>query len=94
VPQGADLLSGSLRDNLDLGRAATPTLRARLRDVGLGAALAALPGGLDTDLAEDGAGLSGGQQQRLAIARALVGARGCCCSTNRPPRSTRRPSAT
>jgi ATP-binding cassette, subfamily B, bacterial len=74
VPQGAALLSGSLRDNLALGRAVDDAaLRASLADVGLAEALDALPGGLDTVLAEDGAGLSGGQQQRLAIARALVG---------------------
>jgi ATP-binding cassette, subfamily B, bacterial len=74
VPQGAGLLSGTLRDNLALGRDVDDaTLVAGLADVGLGATLAALPVGLDTVLAEDGAGLSGGQQQRLAIARALVG---------------------
>jgi ATP-binding cassette, subfamily B, bacterial len=74
VPQGAALLSGSLRDNLALGRdLPDAVLRSALEDVGLGATVAALPAGLGTELAEDGAGLSGGQQQRLAIARALVG---------------------
>jgi ATP-binding cassette, subfamily C, bacterial CydCD len=74
VPQGAALLSGSLRDNLALGRPVEDAaLWAALDDVGLTPALAALPRGLDTVLAEDGAGLSVGQQQRLAIARALVG---------------------
>jgi ATP-binding cassette, subfamily B, bacterial len=74
VPQGAALLSGSLRDNLALGRPVEDAaLRAALDDVGLTAVLADLPAGLDTVLAEDGAGLSVGQQQRLAIARALVG---------------------
>ena len=32
--------------------------------------------------------LSGGQQQRLALARALVPSRACCCSTSRSPIST------
>lgn len=74
VPQGAGLLSGSLRDNLALGRDLDDSvLNEALGDVGLAATVAALPNGLGTDLAEDGAGLSGGQQQRLAIARALVG---------------------
>jgi ATP-binding cassette, subfamily B, bacterial len=74
VPQGAALLSGSVRDNLALGRPVEDAvLHAALADVGLTAALAALPAGLDSVLAEDGAGLSVGQQQRLAIARALVG---------------------
>ena len=35
--------------------------------------------------------LSGGEAQRVALARALAPARGCCCSTSRSPRSTRRP---
>ena len=74
VAQGSALLSGSLRDNLTLGRAIDDaTLWTALRDVGLAAALSELPLGLDAPLAEDGAGLSGGQQQRLAIARALAG---------------------
>lgn len=74
APQGLDLLSGSLRANLDLGRGASDArLRDALRAVGLEDAVAALQHGLDADLAEDGAGLSGGQRQRLAIARALVG---------------------
>ncbi|MFN2322794.1 MAG: ATP-binding cassette domain-containing protein [Trueperaceae bacterium] len=74
APQGHDLLSGSVRDNLDLGRGANDaTLWAAVRAVGLEPAIAALAGDLDADLAEDGAGLSGGQRQRLAIARALVG---------------------
>ena len=34
--------------------------------------------------------LSGGQQQRIALARALATSPGCCCSTNRFRRSTRR----
>lgn len=74
VPQGHALLSGSLRDNLALGRDVTDeALAAALAEVGLADVLASLPDGLATRLAEDGGGLSGGQQQRLAIARALVG---------------------
>ena len=33
--------------------------------------------------------LSGGELQRVALGAALAGARGCCCSTSRPPSSTR-----
>ncbi|MDF1522454.1 MAG: ABC transporter ATP-binding protein, partial [Trueperaceae bacterium] len=74
APQGTDLLSGSVRDNVELGRGADDAqLQRVLAAVGLADAIAALPRGLDADLAEDGAGLSGGQRQRLAIARALVG---------------------
>ena len=37
--------------------------------------------------------LSGGEAQRVALARALAPTRGCCCSTSRSPRSTRRRGA-
>ena len=42
---------------------------AALEAVGLGALLATLPLGLETQLGEGGRGLSGGQAQRLALAR-------------------------
>lgn len=74
VPQGFGLLSGSLRDNLLLGR---PLPEARLWEalegVDLAEVVAALPAGLEQPLGEDGGGLSGGQLQRLAVARALLG---------------------
>jgi len=38
--------------------------------------------------------LSGGQQQQLAIGRALVMGRACCCSTSRPKASSLRSSRT
>ena len=38
--------------------------------------------------------MSKGMQQRLGIAQALIGARGCCCSTSRRARSTRPGGAT
>jgi ATP-binding cassette subfamily B protein len=73
VPQSLDLMRGTLRDNLTLGRETRDEeLWAALRAVGMDAAVAALPTGLDHVLDEDGAGLSGGQRQRLAIARALL----------------------
>ena len=74
VPQGYELLSGTVRDALAMGRPNTDAgLWRALEETGMGSAVAALPGGLDAELGEDGAGLSGGQRQRLAIARALVG---------------------
>jgi ABC-type bacteriocin/lantibiotic exporter with double-glycine peptidase domain len=74
VPQSLDLMRGSVRDNLALGREVDDAqVRAAIRAVGMAAAIDALPAGLDTTLDEDGAGLSGGQRQRLAIARALLG---------------------
>lgn len=73
VPQGLDLLSGSLRDNLDMGRGlADAALWRALRAVGLEPLARALPGELDHELGEDGGGLSGGQRQRVALARALL----------------------
>ena len=74
VPQSLDLMRGSVRDNLALGRAVGDTeVWAAIRAVGMADAIAASPAGLDQVLDEDGAGLSGGQRQRLSIARALLG---------------------
>jgi ATP-binding cassette subfamily B protein len=73
VPQDAALLSGSLRENLLLGRnLPDATLWEALDGVGIAATVRGLPRGLDHPLSEDGGGLSGGQQQRLAVARALL----------------------
>lgn len=75
VPQDAAMLSGSVRDNLTLGRDfADEALWAALARADLDAAVASLPGGLEYALREDGAGLSGGQRQRMALARALLSA--------------------
>ena len=74
VPQGHELVSGTVREAVALGRdVGDEELWEALEAAGVAAAVAALPGGLDAELGEDGAGLSGGQRQRLAIARALVG---------------------
>jgi len=73
VPQSLDLLRGSLRDTLTLGRP-VPDERVweAVHDVGMADAVRRLPGHLDATLDEDGAGLSGGQRQRLLVARALL----------------------
>lgn len=74
VPQSTDLLSGTVRDNLLLGRDyPDEALWQALERLRLAAAVRALPGGLEHALREDGSGLSGGQRQRLAVARALLG---------------------
>jgi len=74
VPQEPVLLSGSVRENLKLGRADADDAalwqaltRAHAADF-----VKALPRGLDEDVGERGARLSGGQRQRLAIARAFL----------------------
>ena len=73
VPQAAQLLPCSVRENLTLfGQSSDDALWSALERVGLKAEIAALPDQLEFRLGENGAGLSGGQGQRLAIARALL----------------------
>jgi ABC-type multidrug transport system fused ATPase/permease subunit len=74
VHQDLVLFSGSVADNVGIGRASST--RAAILDA-LGRADArefveALPHGLDTEIGERGVRLSGGQKQRLAIARAFL----------------------
>ena len=73
VPQGNSLLSGTIRDNLQLGK--LDATDDEMRDA-LSRASALfvydLPNGLDTLCGEKGSGLSEGQAQRIAIARALL----------------------
>lgn len=75
VGQRPLLITGSLRTNLTLGLDTPPNddaLWSALDEVGLGAELSALPGGLDAQLGDDGFGLSAGQRARLALARATL----------------------
>ncbi|MFF5435201.1 ABC transporter ATP-binding protein [Streptomyces griseofuscus] len=74
VDQQFTLLEGSIRDNLQLGRAEPASeeeLATALEAVGLLQDLTSLPNGLDTALGREN-DLSGGQRQRLALARALL----------------------
>ena len=73
VPQGNTLLSGTIRDNLRLGKldATDEELLEALR-LSCADFVADLPDGLDSLCAEDGGGLSEGQAQRISIARALL----------------------
>ncbi|MFC9974068.1 ABC transporter ATP-binding protein [Spirillospora sp. NPDC127200] len=73
VPQQTFLFDDSVRGNITLG-ADLPDERVweALRLAQADGFVAALPGGLDTQVGERGATLSGGQRQRLALARALV----------------------
>lgn len=74
VTQSADVLSGTIRDNITLADpdASDEDVRRAVRLADLEADISRMPMGLQTVLGETGAGLSGGQLQRLAIARALV----------------------
>ena len=73
VPQGNTLLSGTLRQNMQLGRAdATDEEMMEALQTACADFIEELPKGLDTVFAEQGGGLSEGQAQRIAIARALL----------------------
>ena len=74
VPQDAYLFSGSIADNLRLGRSSATDdamLEAMRRAAGA-EVLDRLPDGLDTEVGERGTRLSGGERQRIAIARAFL----------------------
>src|SRR5258705_397144 len=78
LPQDALLFSGSLRENLTLGRGGGPHDDPFLLDVARLAALeedvSGFPSGLDTEIGELGVRLSGGQRQRVGVARAIAAA--------------------
>lgn len=73
VPQGNTLLSGSIRDNLLMGRpSATDEELWNVLHVAAADFVKRLPEGIDTMCSEMGGGLSEGQAQRICIARALL----------------------
>lgn len=75
VPQGNQLMSGTIREIVAFGDPAAMAQDERLADALQVACadefVAALEKGIDTPLGERGAGLSEGQMQRIAIARAV-----------------------
>lgn len=73
VPQGNTILSGTIRDNLLLGRSdANDNELHKVLKTACAEFVFELPKGIDTNVSEDGIGLSEGQAQRIAIARALL----------------------
>ena len=73
VPQGNTLLSGTIRENLRLGKLdATEAEMTEALTKSCANFVFDLPNGLDTQCSESGGGLSEGQAQRIAIARALL----------------------
>ena len=73
VPQGNTLMSGTIRDNLRLGKLnATPKEIETALEKACADFVYSLPDGLDTVCSESGGGLSEGQAQRISIARALL----------------------
>lgn len=73
VPQGNTLMSGTIRDNLRLGKlnATEEEIKAAL-EMSCASFVMEFPDGLDTVCTEAGGGLSEGQAQRISIARALL----------------------
>lgn len=73
VPQGNTLMSGTIRDNLRLGKiTATDEEMKKALKQSCAEFVFDLPNGLETECTEQGGGLSEGQAQRISIARALL----------------------
>lgn len=73
VPQGNTLMSGTIRENLHLGKrnATDEEMKEALR-ISCAEFVYDLPDGLATVCGEQGGGLSEGQAQRISIARSLL----------------------
>ncbi len=74
VPQKTELLSGSLRDNMTMGRdIPDERIQAALATAQAKEFTDTLDEGLDSRVLQGGKNFSGGQKQRLSIARAIAG---------------------
>jgi len=74
ITQDVQLFHASVRDNLTFFEpgVSDEMLRTQLSDLGLWPRIAALPNGLDTELATGGRGLSAGEAQLLTCARLFL----------------------
>lgn len=74
VPQNIELFSGSIRENIVLGkeRATYEEIKTACENASCTSFIEKLPAKYDTFLDEAGGGLSGGEKQRLALSRALI----------------------
>jgi ABC-type multidrug transport system fused ATPase/permease subunit len=74
VLQDSFLFTGTVRENIELGRpgASADDVRAAARTANAEGFVDQLPDGFETLVGERGATLSGGQRQRIAIARAVL----------------------
>lgn len=72
MPQDAQLLTGTVRDNLSLARpdGGDALFWAALEDAAIADRVRTMPDGLDSWIGENGEALSGGERRRLALARA------------------------
>jgi len=74
LPQGVELLEGSLAENIArFGEVDMAQVEAAARLVGLHELIMSMPQGYNSPIGRDGAMLSGGQRQRVGLARALYG---------------------
>lgn len=73
IPQGNSLVSGTIRENLQLGNSeATEDDMRKALHIACANFVDELPEKLDTAISERGGGLSEGQAQRIAVARSLL----------------------
>ena len=74
LPQGVELLEGTLAENIArFGDVEPARVKAAARAVDLHDFIMSLPQGYESPVGRDGARLSGGQRQRVALARAIYG---------------------
>ena len=74
VPQNVELFSGTIEENIKLGKrdATYEEIKTACKKAGCADFIEKLPAKYSTYLEEAGANLSGGERQRLALARALI----------------------
>lgn len=74
IPQKAFLFSGSIADNLRMGKkdASVEDMNESLKIAQATSFIESLPQGLESIVSQTGKNFSGGQRQRLSIARALI----------------------
>ncbi|MBO4539488.1 MAG: peptidase domain-containing ABC transporter [Clostridia bacterium] len=74
VPQNVELFSGTIEENLKIGKcdATYEEIKSACKSAGCAEFIDKMPAKYGTYLEEAGANLSGGERQRLALARALI----------------------